>query len=179
MRPLLCAVLLIASGVVVGIAAPSGRATAAVPGDGCLVVRSGFGNVTISLSRGVVFGRVQSISTITTDDTALGDGPPPQVYGAGSQKVLPDGRIRYTGNQVGTPIRFRSTGAVRIRITDATLLDLSVVGKGVAVLYAGTFNPPGENTYSADAASFCEDNFLAVPVAPARPVKVAISSPES
>jgi hypothetical protein len=166
----------IAAGVVLGITAPRGAARASAPGDGCLVVSGGFGNVSLALTRGVVFGRVGSVGATTmivTDDTNPGDGPPPKVIGADTQKLLPDGRIRYTG----ATMRFRSSGAVRIKITDATFLDLSVVGKGSGILSAGTFNVPG-NIYSVDAASFCQDNFVPLPQAPAKPVKVAISSPD-
>ncbi len=173
MRPLLSAVVIIASGLVVGLFAPLGGATVSAPGDGCLVVQSGFGNVSLVLSRGIVFGRLQS-GTVTTDDTISGDGPAPKVIGADTRLVLPDGRIRYTGNSM----RFRSSGAVKIKITEATLLDLSVAGKGVALLSAGTFDVPG-NIYSADAASFCQDKFQALPVVPVKPAKVAISSPTS
>jgi hypothetical protein len=179
----LCAIAVIVAGIVVGITAPRGAARASTPGDGCLVVSSGFGNVSLSLSRGVIFGRVQTIGAITVDDTNPADNSTAQVLGAGSSKALPDGRIRYTGNQTGTPIRFRSTGGVKIKITDATQLDLSVVGKGVAVLSSGTFDVPGQNTYSVDAASFCQDNFQPVPPpttnAPGKPVKLSISSPTS
>jgi hypothetical protein len=139
--------------------------------------------VTISLARGVIFGRVTSINTITVDDTNPADNSSAQVLGAGTRTTLPDGRIRYTGNQTGTPIRFRSSGAVKIRITDATQLDLSVAGKGTAVLSSGTFSVPGQNLYSVDAASFCQDNFQSVPPptanAPGKPVKLSISSPTS
>jgi hypothetical protein len=174
MRPLLCAAVVLASGLVVGIVAPRGDATANTPGDGCLVITGGFGNVSLSLSRGVVFGRVQSASAITMEDTIGGDGPPPKVFGATSRQVLPDGRVRYTGGVM----RFRSTSAAKIKIGDATLLDLSVVGKGVAFLSAGTFDVV-DNVYSADAASFCQDNFLSLPLAPAKPIKITISSPDS
>ena len=182
MRLFLCALAVLACGVVVGVAAPRGAAKTSAPGDGCLVVDSGFGNVTVSLSRGVIFGRVSSINTITVDDLNPADSPP-QILGAGSRTLLPDGRVRYTGNQTGTPIRFRSTGAVKLRITDATLLDLSVAGKGTASLSSGTFDVPGQNLYSVDAASFCQDKFLVVPppttLLPGKPVKLSISSPTS
>jgi hypothetical protein len=175
MRPLLCALAVLAAGVATGVVAPGGGATTSAPGDGCLVVNGGFGNISIYLTQGVVFGRVQSANSITTDDTVVGDGPPPKVFGADTRKVLPDGRIRYTSQN---SMRFRSSGAVRIRINDATLIDLSVVGKGYAYLSAGTFDVPG-NTYSADAASFCQDNFLPLPQLPAPPAKAVISSPDS
>jgi hypothetical protein len=174
MRPLLCAAVVLVSGLVVGVFAPGGHATAQTPGDGCLVVQSGFGNVSMVLSRGAVFGRLQS-GTVTTEDTVAGDGPPPKVTGANIKTLLPDGRVRYKGDY----LRFRTTGPVKIKIADAVYLDLSVVGKGVAFLSAGTFGGVPNNLYSADAATFCEDNLLPLPVAPAKPVKVLISSPDS
>jgi hypothetical protein len=175
MRPLLSAAVVLASGLVVGIFVPSGTASVSAPGDGCLVIQSGFGNVSMVLSRGAVFGRLQS-GTIITEDTIQGDGlPAPKVVGADTRTVLPDGRVRYKGDS----IRFRTSGAVKVKITDATLLDLSVVGKGIAFLSAGTFNPVQSNLYSVDSASFCGDNFLPLPVLPAKPVKVTISSPDS
>jgi len=177
MRPLLCAAVVLASGLVVGIFVPSGAASASAPGDGCLVVKSGFGNVSIALTRGVVFGRVQSAESITTDDTVEGDFAPPRVIGADSRRVLQDGSVRYTTNATSPgSMRFRSTGAVKIKITQATFLDLSVVGKGVAVLSNGGLNGAPNNQYSADAASFCQDAFLPLTL---KPIKVSISSPES
>jgi hypothetical protein len=173
MRPLLCAAVVLASGLVVGIFASGGDASANTPGDGCLVVQSGFGNVSLVLSRGAVFGRLQS-GTITTEDTIAGDGPPPKVNGADTKTVLSDGRVRYKGDY----LRFRTTGPVKIKIADAVYLDLSVVGKGVAFLSAGTLGV-ANNLYSADAATFCEDNLLPLPVAPAKPIKVLISSSDS
>jgi hypothetical protein len=179
MRPLLCAAVVLASGLTVGIFVPSGAASTSTPGDGCLVVKSGFGNVSITLTRGVVFGRVQSAASIITDDTVGADGlPPPRVVGADNKKVLPDGRVRYTNNSTtpGSSMRFRSTGAVKITIMQATFLDLSIVGKGVAVLSNGGLTGATNNQYSADAASFCQDAFLPLTL---KPIKVSISSPES
>jgi hypothetical protein len=160
-RPLFSAAAILAALAAIGVAAPGGEARSAVPGDGCLVIDGGFGNVTISLTRGVIFGRVQGISAITVDDTNPADNSTPQVFGYGSKTVLPDGRIKYTGNQTNAPIRFKSQGAVKLRIADATLLDLSV------------------NLYSVDATSFCQDNFQPFPPAGAKPVKASISSPTS
>src|SRR5437660_7948621 len=110
MRPLLFAALVLVSGLVVGVFAPRGEARESTPGDGCLVVQSGFGNVSLVLTRGVVFGRLQS-GTVLTEDTIAGDGPAPKVIGADVTKVLADGRVRYNGER----IRFRSTGAVKIK----------------------------------------------------------------
>jgi hypothetical protein len=178
-RPLVCAAALLASLAAVGLAAPKGEARTAVPGDGCLVISQGFGNVTVSLTRGLIFGRVGSISAITVEDPVLSDPTPPVVYGYGSKTLLPDGRIRYTGNQSNAPLRFKSQGALKIRISDATLLDLSVVGRGYAVLSSGGFTPDTANLYSVDATSFCQDNFEPIPPTGTKPVKVSISSPTS
>jgi hypothetical protein len=177
-RPFVCAAAILASLAAVGLAAPKGDARTSVPGDGCLVVDNGFGNVTVTLTRGLIFGRVGSVSSIVVDDPVANDPTPPVVYGAGGKQLLPDGRLKYTGNQTNAPIRFRSQGAVKIKISDATLLDLSVVGKGFAFLSSGTFDV-ADNTYSVDATSFCQDNFLPLPPTGAKPVKVSISSPTS
>jgi hypothetical protein len=172
MRPLPCAAVALASGLVVGIFAAGGGASVRTPGDGCLVVQNGFGNVSMVLSRGVVFGRLQS-GTIVTEDTIPGDGlPPPKVIGADTKTPLPSGKIRYEGDY----LRFRSTGAVKIKITDAVYLDLSVVGKGVAFLSSGTFLQPPTSLFSVDASSFCEDNQQPLP---ATVTKYSISTPQS
>jgi hypothetical protein len=178
-RPLVCAAAVLASLAAVGLAAPKGEARTAVPGDGCLVVDGGFGNVTVMLTRGLIFGRVQSVSAIVVDDPVANDPTPPVVYGAGPKTLLPDGRVKYTGSQTNATIRFRSQGAVKIRISDATFLDLSVVGKGYGVLSSGGFTPDTQNTYSVDATSFCQDNFLPLPPTGVKPVRVSISSPTS
>ena len=178
MRPLFSAAAILAALAAVAVAAPGGEARTAVPGDGCLVIDGGFGNVTISLARGVIFGRVQGISAITVDDTNPADNSTAQVFGYGSKTVLPDGRIKYTGNQNNAPIRFKSQGAVKLKVSDATLLDLSVVGKGSALLSSGTFDV-SDNLYSVDATSFCQDNFQPFPPSGSKPVKASISSPTS
>jgi hypothetical protein len=177
-RPLVCAAAILASLAAVGLGAPKGEARTATPGDGCLVINGGFGNVTVSLTRGLIFGRVTSISSITVDDVNPADIPP-VVYGYGTKTVLLDGRVRYTGNQTNAPIRFKSQGAVKIRISDATQLDLSVVGKGFAFLSSGGFTPDAQNLYSNDATSFCQDNFQPIPPSGTKPVKAIISSPTS
>jgi hypothetical protein len=174
MRPLLCAAVILASGLVVGIVAPRGDATANTPGDGCLVVTQGLGKVTISLTRGVVFGRFQQ-GTVKIDDVVAGDGSTVKVIAgtvplAGVKVTSPlpgaktgDNVRLYTGDQV----RFRTTGAVRITI-NAQLIDLSVAGKGTATLSATTFEPDFSGTFSVDAASFCEDNFQQMPATSTR-----------
>ncbi len=171
MRPLLCAALVLASGLVVGIVAPRGGATTSTPGDGCLVVQNGLGRITVSLTRGVVFGRF-SQGTVKIDDPIEGDGSPPSVYGAPAVK-LTDHRTSYTGDQV----RFRTAGAVKI-VVNAQAIQLSAVGKGWAQLFAGDslggFVPGFSGKFSVDAASFCQDNLLQMP---AVATKYPISSP--
>ena len=180
MRPLLCAAVVLASGLVVGIFAPGGDASANTPGDGCLVIQEGLGKVTISLTRGVVFGRFQQ-GTVKIEDVVAGDGSTVKVIAGTSPLpgvkatsplpgVKPNDHLRiYTGDQV----RFRTTGAVRINV-NAQLIDLSVAGKGTAVLWSADFEPDFSGTFSVDAASFCEDNFQQMP---ATATRFQISSP--
>jgi hypothetical protein len=171
MRPLLCAAVILASGLAVGIFAPRGEATANTPGDGCLVVQEGLGKVTIWLTRGVVFGRFLQ-GTVKIDDVVAGDGSTTKVI-AGTSPLpgvkFGDRARVYTGDQV----RFRTTGAFRITL-NAQRIDLSVAGKGTATLSATTFEPDFSGTFSVDAASFCEDNFQQMP---ATSTRFQISSP--
>jgi hypothetical protein len=169
MRLLLCAAVVLASGLVVGIFAPRGDAIVSTPGDGCLVVQEGIGTVSITLARGVVFGRFQG-GKARIDDLVEGDGQI-KVYGATSVKA---GNWRvYSGDLV----RFRTTGAVKI-VVNGTRIELSTVGKGTAVLSAsdsaGGFVPQLSGLFSVDAASFCQDNFQQMPAAATR---YQISSP--
>jgi hypothetical protein len=169
MRPLLCAALVVVSGLTVGVFAPRGSATANTPGDGCMVVSNGIGKVTVKLTRGVVFGRFQE-GDVTIDDLSTDDAPP-SVYGTPGVKVG-DHSKKYTGNL----IRFRTNGPVKITI-NAQTINLSVVGKGTAWLSSFNFDVlPPDNVFSVDAASFCEDNFQPMPTLQ-KPAKYSISSP--
>jgi hypothetical protein len=171
MRPLLCAAFVLLSAVVVGTVAPLGGATTSTPGDGCLVVQNGLGKVTVSLTRGVVFGRF-SQGSVRIDDPIQGDGSTASVYGAAPIR-LSDHRTSYTGDQV----RFRTTGAVKI-IVNAQAIEMSAVGRGSAVLFAGDslggFVPGFSGKFSVDAASFCQDNLQQMPAAA---TKYLLSSP--
>jgi hypothetical protein len=169
-RTLLCAVVLgLAVGAAAGLAAPQGRATTRTPGDGCLVVQSGFGKVTVVLTRGVLFGRAQS-GTVTIDDLVAGDGTP-RVFGFSITRTrVADRTYQYSGAN----LRFRSTGAVRLTVSDATFIDLSVVGRGAATLSSGTFDVPF-NLFSVDSASFCEEGFQQMPV---KPTRFVLASPD-
>lgn len=174
MRPLLCAALIVVSGVVAGVFAGEGTAKVATPGDGCLVVQNGFGRVTVTLMRGVVLGRF-SQGTLFYNDQG-GDVNLPKVPGVQPTKSLVNDHVwKYEG----TPLRFRANGPTKLTI-DAQWINLSVAGKGSASLsraglefVPSTLNPPS-NAYSVDSASFCAANFQKMPLTLTR---VQISSP--
>ncbi|HST25755.1 MAG TPA: hypothetical protein VLJ76_07170 [Gaiellaceae bacterium] len=170
MRPLLFAAAVVASGLATGIAAPGGSATTATPGDGCLVVSKGYGKVTINLTRGVVFGRFQS-GTLTYSDFGQDTTKLPTVPQVQPTKVKEHLWLYGPADNV----RFRASGPTKLTI-NAQWMDLSVAGKGTAVLTATNFIQDIAGTYSNDAASFCDDptTFLKMPVLPTR---VQISSP--
>ncbi len=168
MRLVACACLAVAAGVLVVASPPSGRASGGTLGDGCLVVAGGFGKISLTLTRGVVFGRFGE-GTVKIEDLTADDGTPPRVYNAPQVRVG-DRRYSYTGNLV----RFRTSGAVRINI-NAQFIDLSVVGKGVAVLWSGTFDVLN-NLFSVDSASFCEEGFQELPV---KSTRFVISNPDT
>jgi hypothetical protein len=159
------------SGLVLGVAAPAGVATSSTPGDGCLVVSDGFGRVTINLTRGVVFGRFQSGSLLASD---LG-APLPRVTNALGQQLAP---VKISDHlwKFGTAdnVRFRTSGATKLTIREATFIELSVVGRGTTILSATTFDPTLAGKFSVDAASFCQDNLEQMP---AVATKYPISSP--
>ena len=157
MRPLACAALVIASGALVGVFAPGGRATSravTTPGDGCLVVKQGIGKVVVALTRGVVFGRFDE-GTVKFDDVLAGDNSTIKVFPATPTRVT-DTWTTYSGSQ----IRFRTSGAVRISFT-GQLLDLSAVGKGTTWLSSAGLGFAG--TFSVDASSLCLDGFQDMP----------------
>lgn len=170
MRPLACAALIVVSGALAGVFTGTGAAGTSTPGDGCLVVNKGFGKVSISLTRGVVFGRFLSgtlwYSDLNADTTRL-----PFVFNATSTKVG-DHLWKYGP---ADNLRFRTSGPTKL-IVNATSMDLSVAGKGTAVLSTNGFIQSIAGTYSADSGSFCDDptTFLKMPVVPTR---VQISSP--
>jgi hypothetical protein len=150
----------VAASVLAVFSPASGRASGETVGDGCLVVTNGFGKVSFTLTRGVVFGRFGE-GTVRIDDLDDLGSSVPKVYNALQVKVG-DHKYSYTGSLV----RFRTTGPVRITI-NAQFIDLSVVGKGTALLSANSFDVP-DNLFSVDAASFCEEGFQEFPLKPAR-----------
>jgi hypothetical protein len=177
MRPLFCAALIVVSGAVAGISAGTGAASTSTPGDGCLVVSKGFGTVTISLTRGVVFGRFLS-GTLYYSDLNLDQTRLPITHNASATKVG-DHVWRYGP---ADNLRFRTDGPTKLTVV-ATSMDLSVAGKGTAVLSTKTgktsFIQQFAGTYSADAASFCADptTFQKMPIVPtAVPISSAVAS---
>jgi hypothetical protein len=57
---------------------------------------------------------------------------------------------------------------------NAQSVDLSVAGKGKAVLSVNGFSQDIAGKFSVDAGSFCEDGFQKMPL---NPTKVLVSSP--
>jgi len=172
MRPLLVACVIAFSGALSGLTASGVGAEVRTPGDGCLVVQNGFGVVTVNITQGVVFGRVGA-GVVTVEDTAVDDGKVARVKGAQTKTVIGN-RTRYESEST---IRFRASGPTKLTL-NAQFINLSLVGRGVAILSAAGFTDvPGQDTnlFSYDAASFCEDNFETLP---AKPTRYMISSPE-
>ena len=165
MRPLLCAAVILSTGVVVGVAAPGGDARPALAGDGCLVVDNGLGKVTVNLKRGVIFGRFSQGSLFVND--LDGDAKPPTING-GFSGVVPGVKISdHVTQYQADSMRFRTSGPEKLTI-NAQAIDLSVAGKGSVTLSSAGFEPDFAGTFSVDAASFCTDNFQQMPALPKR-----------
>jgi hypothetical protein len=170
MRPRVLATLLVLSIGAAGAFAAAGEAQANSPGDGCLVVNKGFGKMTLTLSRGIVFGRFQSGTlTYTDQDTSDSVTNLPKVPGVSPTKVN-DHVWTYGPADL---VRFRSAGPTKLTV-NATSVDLSVAGKGKAVLSVNGFIQDIAGKFSVDASSFCEDGFQKMPL---NPTRVLISSP--
>jgi hypothetical protein len=170
MRPRVLATLLVLSIGAAGAFAAAGGAQSNTPGDGCLVVNKGFGKITITLSRGIVFGRFLS-GTLTYSDQDTTDGVTnlPKVPGVIPTKV--NDHVWTYGP--ADSVRFRSAGPTRLTV-NAQSVDLSVAGKGRAVLSVNGFSQDIAGKFSVDDESFCEDGFRLMPL---NPTKVLISSP--
>jgi hypothetical protein len=172
MRPrlLVGAALIVVSGALAGLLATTGSARSSAPGDGCLVVSKGFGKVTITLSRGVVFGRFQegtlAYSDQDGDDTTTNL---PKVPGVVPTKV--NDHLWKFGPAAN--VRFRSSGPTKL-IVNAQSVDLSVAGKGTATVFLNGWIQEFAGKFSVDDESFCEDNFQKMPLTP---TKFQISSP--
>jgi hypothetical protein len=116
-------------------------------GDGTIVVDNGNGSVMVR-ARGGILGRFETGNMVITDLDPT-DGKVPVVYGAETRRTVGPGRTTYSGDNV----RFRVIGGMyRVQI-DAIGIDVSAVGRGVAVLDATGFTDfPGR--YSIDGAPF-------------------------
>jgi hypothetical protein len=173
MRPRVLATLLVLSIAAAGVFAATAAGRAAAPGDGCLVVQNGYGKVTISLTRGVIFGRFQS-GTITYTDTDTTDTTLnlPKVTG-----VTPTKFGDHAWVYSGTDVRFRTSAPTKLTI-NAQYMNLSAAGKGWTRLWVGggpsAFSQDIAGKFSVDDASFCGDNFQKMPLTPTR---FQISSP--
>jgi hypothetical protein len=124
--------------------------------DGCLVVDSGRGIVTVN-ARGFVFGRFDQ-GQVDIDDPAPSDGSV-RVFGYEKKRLLGETKTRY----IGYGVRFRANGLFRFR-AEALGMELSLSGKGTATVSADGFFDAG--TYSIDSASFCESHFQPMPDPP-------------
>ena len=113
------------------------------PGDGTLVVDNAKGVVFLNV-RGGIIGRFDQ-GTIEITDPIEGDGPPPVVRGYQQARELGPKRIVYSGEG---DVRFRLIGGLyRVRIA-AQGIDVSVVGKGTAVLNGSGFADLQTGRYS-------------------------------
>jgi hypothetical protein len=173
MRPLFCAVVILAAGCAVGALAPAGSARATAPGDGCFVVQGGYGKVTVTLTQGIVFGRYSEGTLLYGDQNGVVHLP--TVPGVNPTK-LGDHLWKYSD---ATDVRFRTAGPTKLTV-NAQLINLSVVGKGTATVSGAGFDgvpftlTPPSNAFSVDAASFCEENFQKMPL---KVTKYVLSSP--
>ena len=134
-------------------------------------MNKGFGKITITLSRGIVFGRFQSGTlTYTDQDTSDSVTNLPKVPG-----VSPDeGQRPRLDVRAGRPRPLPLGGADEADRERAASVDLSVAGKGKAVLSVNGFIQDIAGKFSVDASSFCEDGFQKMPL---NPTRVLISSP--
>ncbi len=149
--------LLFVAGTVASLAVSSPQARRSGPGDGCLVVRSGKGLVTLS-ARGIVLGRFDQ-GSVTVDEGLPGGTV--KVFGAARRRLVSETRTQY----IGYDLRFRASGQFRVSVS-AVFMDISAAGRGVATLAAPDFLETG--TFSVDSDSFCEQGFQPLPDLPRR-----------
>ena len=131
------------------LALPAGAgALLRAPGDGTLVVDNAQGVTVLSL-RGGIIGRFDQ-GTIEITEPVGGVGPPPVVRGYQQARQLGPRRIQYSGEG---DVRFRLIGGFyRVRIA-AIGIDVSAVGRGVAVL-DGTGFADQAGRYSLNGGPF-------------------------
>ena len=122
--------------VIIGVLvlAPAAGALVGAPGDGTLVTDNAQGVVILNV-RGGIIGRFDQ-GTIEVFDPVEGDGPTPVVRGYQQARQVGPRRIQYSGEG---DVRFRLIGGFyHIRIA-AIGMDVSVVGRGTAVLDGSGF----------------------------------------
>jgi|SRR5689334_182952 hypothetical protein len=105
-----------------------------LPGDGTLVVDNARGTVTVR-ARGGIIGRFDQ-GRVTIVDPILGDGGVPAVYGYDRINVLGP----HTTVYVGEDIRFRLIGGAYRVTVQGSGMDISAVGRGVAILDGSGFS---------------------------------------
>src|SRR5262252_2104566 len=155
MRPRVLATLLVLSIGAAGAFAATGSAQPTTVGDGCLVVEQGYGKVTITLTRGIIFGRFQS-GTITYSDQDTTDAVSnlPKVPQVIPTKVGDHTWVYGPADNV----RFRTAAPTKLTI-DAQYISLSAAGKGWTRLSVGTgpsaFSQDIAGKFSVDDKSFC------------------------
>ena len=104
--------LVVVAGAIAGVFATGGDARSSTPGDGCLVVSKGFGKMTVTLTRGVVFGRFQAGSLgLQRLDGDVTTTNLPKVPGVTPTKVN-DHVWKFVA--AGPNVRFRSAGPTKL-----------------------------------------------------------------
>lgn len=153
--------------IVASLAASVSQAGPKATEDGCLVVRTGRGIVSVN-ARGFVFGRFDE-GQVEIVDPVDGDGNV-KVFGYEKKRPLTETKTLYIGFQV----RFRASGLFRLRIEANSGIELSAAGKGTATLSSDDFLDAGE--FSVDSVSFCEAKFQPMPDVPKKFAVVGQSS---
>lgn len=127
-----------------------------MPGDGSLTVKNGYGRVVVT-GRGAVIGRFDK-GFVIIRDPVLSDGPGPIVTGADASVDLNETTTKYWG----TNVRFRMIGGSFDVRVNASNIDLSMIGRGVATLVgAGTLD---DGTYSLNGTASQPIPFVALKV---------------
>ncbi len=119
------------------------------PGDGTLVVENAQGVVVLNV-RGGIIGRFDS-GSIVVEDPTLGDGPGPVVRGYESATEIGPSKVQYSSKG---EIRFRLIGGLyRVRIAGQGV-DVSVVGRGTAMLNGAGFSDLQTGRYSLNGGAW-------------------------
>jgi hypothetical protein len=110
------------------------------PGDGTLVVDNAKGSIQLRV-RGGIIGRFDQGGTLDVYDPIAGDGAPPVIKGCEVKDTL--GPRHWVCQSAFSEVRFRLIGGL-FRVTiEANGIDLSVVGRGTAVLDGSGFDDQG------------------------------------